>query len=299
MNRLSTVRTTPVLSTPAPTIEPSTYDSIEHLELGSVTCDFMRLETFSALCVQWLTEKREQRFHHVVTLNPEMVMTAQHDEDFREALQAAELRVPDGAGLIWAQWYVRSQFWSLIPSLVAFSFRQVERITGVDTVWLVARLCARYDLPLYLLGGTAQQVQRTAKLLTKRLPNLKVFTSTDHAYDIEGPVSVLKDIQDKQPAVLLVAYGAQKQSTWIERHRAHLPSVRLAIGVGGAFAILSEDTPRAPKPLRQLNLEWLWRLLLEPSRLPRIWRATVQFPLLIARQKAANPPTFSNTATKA
>lgn len=280
----------PAMTPTAP--EASTFDSVENLKLGSVTCDFMRFETFSRLCTRWLTQAAPVQLHHVITLNPEMVMTAERDITFRTAVNAADVRVPDGSGLIWAQWYIRSQFWSLIPSLVAFSFRQVERITGVETVWLLARLCARHQLPLYLLGGTQKQVQRTAHLLQRRLPQLTVFTSHDHPYDHSGPAEVLKDIHDKQPAVLLVAYGAHKQTIWIQQHRQNLPSVRIAVGVGGAFAILSEDTPRAPRWLQRLNLEWLWRLLLEPSRLPRIWQATIKFPLLIARQKAADPPAF-------
>lgn len=272
--------------------EPSTFDSVEHLKLGSVTCDFMRFETFAQLCTTWLTQPAHAKIHHIVTLNPEMVMLAEEDEQFRTAINAADLRVPDGSGLIWAQWYIRSQFWSLISSLIAFSFRQVERITGVDTVWLLARLCARHGFPLYLVGGTQKQVQRTAQLLQHRLPKLNVNVSHDHTFDSGGPQSLLNDIQAKKPAVLLVAYGAKKQIPWIERHRSQLSSVRIAVGVGGAFAILSEDTPRSPRLLQQLNLEWLWRLVLEPARLPRIWQATIKFPMMVARQKAAHPPAF-------
>lgn len=272
--------------------EPSTFDAVEQLKLGSVTCDFMRFETFAQRVADWLTKPDGARLHHVVTLNPEMVIRAESDAAFRDAVNAADLRVPDGSGLIWAHWYIRSQFWSLIPSLIAFSFRQVERITGVETVWLLARLCARHGRPLYLLGGTQKQVQRTAELLQHRLPKLDVFTSPDHGFDINGPAAIVADIQAKKPGVLLVAYGAQKQTTWIQARRQDFPSVRIAVGVGGAFAILSEDRPRAPRLLRQLNLEWLWRLLLEPTRLPRIWQATIKFPVLIARQKAANPPVF-------
>lgn len=272
---------------------PKSAYASESLRLGSVNCDFMRPETFRALCQRWLTSPEEAKLHHVVTLNPEMVLAAEHDTAFRTAIERAEVRVPDGAGLIWAQWYIRSQFWSLVPSLLAFSFRQVERIPGVDTVWQLARLCAKHNTPLYLLGGTQPQVERTANLLRQELPQLLVHTSIPHKFDLAGPATIVQDIQTKKPGVLLVAYGATKQTTWIEKHRSQLPSVRIAVGVGGAFAILSEDKPRAPHFLRQLNMEWLWRLLLEPSRLPRIWRATVAFPLLISRQKAAHPPVFT------
>ncbi len=267
-------------------------DAIESLTIGQVTCDFMRFDTFQELCKRWLKSADHASLHHVVTLNPEMVIRAEHHQDFREAVNAAQLRVPDGAGLIWAQWYIRSQFWSLLPSLIAFSFRAVERITGIETVWLLARLCARYHLRLYLLGGTAYQVKKTARLLQEHMPTLQVATSAGHTFDLAGPASIVQDIATYAPAVLLVAYGAEKQIPWIEKHRQDLPGVRIAVGVGGAFAILSEDTPRAPRILQRLNLEWLWRLILEPSRLPRIWRATVQFPLLVARQKAQHPPLF-------
>lgn len=211
----------------------------------------------------------------MVTLNPEMVVQADMNEEFREAVQKATLRVPDGAGLIWAQWYIRSEFWALWPSLFAFSFRHVERIPGVEVVYMLASLCAENNLPLYLVGGTTSQVNGTAEKLRKRFPSLTVYTSD----------SDVDDIKKKQPAVLLVAYGAPKQTIWIEAHREDFPSVRIAVGVGGAFAILSEERPRAPKWLRRLNLEWLWRLVLEPSRFPRIWRAVVEFPRLVTRQK--------------
>lgn len=270
-------------------LKPSQSDSVrylseevEQLQLGHVITDFLNMEALIRIAEKLLNK---EVFHHVVTLNPEMVMLAETDPVFRQATQAAELRVPDGAGLIWAQWYIRSQFWSLIPSLIAFSFRSVERVPGVEVVERLAKLCAANQKPMYLLGGTGQQVKISAAKLQQRFPRLKVFTSPEHAFDITGPRSILSDIEQKQPAVLLVAYGAPKQTIWIERHREDMPSVCIAVGVGGAFAILSEENPRAPRWLQKLNLEWLWRLALEPKRLPRIWQATVRFPLLINRLK--------------
>ncbi len=256
--------------------------AVDRLLLGSVVCDFLTRQAFWNLLEKWLNSNH---FHHVVTLNPEMVVQAETDTQFREAVGQATLRIPDGTGLVWAQWYIRSEFWALWPSLFAFSFRHVERIQGVEVVEQLARMCAERALPMYLLGGTAAQVSGTAEKLRKQFPRLIVATSPSHAFDVNGPVDILHGIQAAQPAVLLVAYGAPNQTVWIEKHRGDLPSVRVVVGVGGAFAILSEERPRAPRWMRQLNMEWLWRLTLEPSRLPRIWRAVVEFPRLIARQK--------------
>jgi N-acetylglucosaminyldiphosphoundecaprenol N-acetyl-beta-D-mannosaminyltransferase len=255
---------------------------IESFDIGGVQGDFMGREEFLALCRQRLARRE---FTHIVTLNPEMVMAAQYDAEFKTALASASWRIPDGAGLIWARWYVRSEFWSLWPSLLAFPFIQVERVTGVDAVRSLSKLAADANKRVYLLGGTPYQNTRTAKLLREEFPALAVETSPPHTFDIDGPAAILADIQQKKPDIIFVAYGAPAQTLWIERHRTELATVSLAIGVGGAFAILSEDTPRAPGFLRQLNLEWLWRLILEPTRLGRIWRATVQFPLLVDSQK--------------
>lgn len=255
---------------------------IESLPVGGVLCDFMHGEEFISLCHSRLVG---HDFTHIVTLNPEMVMAAQRDKAFATALQSATWRIPDGSGLIWARWYLRSAFWSLWPSLLAFPFIHVERVTGVDAVLSLSKLAAQETKRVYLLGGTAFQVAKTADVLQEKYPGLLVDISPPHAFDLDGPNSILLEIKEKKPDIIFVAYGAPAQTLWIARHGLSLPSVRIAIGVGGAFAILSEDAPRAPGWLRRLNLEWLWRLVLEPARIPRIWQATIRFPLLINDQK--------------
>lgn len=255
---------------------------MESFTVGKLPCEIVNAQDFEGICRDWL---QSDSFHHVVTLNPEMVVHAEQDSTFATAVMAADIRVPDGSGIIWAHWYVRSQFWSLFWSLVAFSFREVERVTGVDAITMLAKLAGEQHKRIYLLGGSPSQAKHTADYLLHLNSTLTVFTGPDHVFDISGPTSVLQDIQEKKPDILFVAYGAPKQTIWIERHRRDLPSVKIAVGVGGAFAILSEERPRAPKMLRKYNLEWLWRLFLEPSRWRRIWRATVEFPRLIQKQK--------------
>lgn len=254
----------------------------EQLPIGKTRCDYVTEESFFSLVDLWL---RSNTFHHVVTLNPEMVIMAEHDTKFREAINRAEIRVPDGSGLIWARWYVRSEFWSLLPSLFAFLFRSADRLSGVDSIVHLCELALKADQAVYLLGGTKYQNTHTQEYIKFRFPELRVYSAPPHTFTMNGPTEIIQDIQEKKPGVLLVAYGAPKQSVWIENNRDALPSVRVAVGVGGAFAIISEDRPRAPLFFRRRNLEWLWRLFLEPSRLPRIWNAVVRFPLLVHQQK--------------
>lgn len=256
----------------------------ETIKLGQVSCDYVGKQEWLEIGRKWL---KKGGWHHVVTLNPEMVIQAETDAAFRQAIMAADLRVPDGAGLIWAHWYLRSKFWPWLPSLLAFLWQPVERITGVDAVVDLAQLCAESKQPIYLLGGAEVAAQRVADWLRKKFPGLVVQVSPPHKFSQDGPGIILDHINQARPAVLLAAYGAPKQSEWISAHRNDLKSVVIAIGVGGAFDILSEALARAPKFLRQINMEWLWRLYLEPARGPRIWQAVVRFPLLVRKQKVS------------
>lgn len=255
---------------------------MESIKIGKTSCDYMEMDDWLSLCEKWINEGS---YHHVVTLNPEMVMRAEKDERFCELLSAAEVRVPDGAGLIWARWYLRSRFWPWLPSLVAFLWQPVERVTGVDAVDKLAELCWKKKRTLYLLGGERKAVVLLADGLMKKFSGLRVATSPEHEFEEFGPGYILEDIAKEKATVLLAAYGAPKQTVWLENQRDKLPDVCVAVGVGGAFDILSEKLPRAPKMLRAINMEWLWRLYLEPARGPRIWQAVARFPLLIRKQK--------------
>jgi len=255
---------------------------VENMTIGRTSCDYVNTEEWLQVCRKWL---QGDKFRHVVTLNPEMVMMANLDERFNTQLNRADIRVPDGAGLIWARWYLRSRYWPLWPSLLAFLWQPVERVTGVDAVSQLAELCAINNKSIYLLGGQQEAVEALAEKLQAKYPGLRVAVSPEHIWEEHGPGHVVDHIREFEPAVLLAAYGAPKQTIWLEAQRGKLPSVRIGVGVGGAFDILSEQLPRAPLALRKMNMEWVWRLYLEPGRWSRIWQAVVKFPMLVSKQK--------------
>ncbi|MBI1833956.1 MAG: WecB/TagA/CpsF family glycosyltransferase, partial [Candidatus Andersenbacteria bacterium] len=145
---------------------------IERLPIGKTTCDYLEAEEFYRLANGWLGSNK---FTHVVTLNPEMVMEAEKNISFREALNRADIRIPDGSGLIWARWYLRSSYWNLLPSLFGFLRRPAQRITGVDALFELSRLAHAHHKTVYLLGGTMGQAESTKKLLEKKLPGIVVF----------------------------------------------------------------------------------------------------------------------------
>lgn len=213
---------------------------------------------------------------HVVTLNAEMVVEAERNKEFKQAVEKTELVIPDGSSILWARNYLR-QKQSLIISLIAHLFSHEQPLTGVDSIFDICELVQNVQGRVYLLGGTNEQAQGTLRVLQKRYPSLTVRIT-------EGDIPT-----DSAPSALFVAYGAPKQTLWIEERRTALEQsgVRIAVGVGGAFAILSGILPRAPRLMRRFHLEWLWRLVLEPKRIRRIWNAVVVFPTLIQKKTSS------------
>lgn len=201
--------------------------------------------------------------HIITTPNPEMLVAARKDDEFREALNRADLALPDGFGLMLAARFLSTPL--------------KERICGSDFVWDIFALAAEKGYIIYFLGGKEGVAQKAAKNLKPQFPNLKIVgVDSEPQFD---------RIRAAAPDILLVAFGHSKQEKWIARHLGELPSVKIAMGVGGVFDFISGRVRRAPRFMRLIGLEWLWRLAREPRRVTRIWRAVVVFPCLILRAK--------------
>lgn len=201
--------------------------------------------------------------HVIATPNPEMVMAARREPRLRAIINAASLAAPDGAGLVWA----------LRRRGIA-----AERVPGVELMVDICALAAHRGKRVFLCGGRGGVAAAAATKLKNRFPTLTLAGASENQDDINA-------IQSARPDILFVALGVPKQEYWIADHLGQLPTVKLAMGVGGAFDIISGQLPRAPRWMRRAGLEWLWRLMLEPRRLARIWNATVRFPLAVLREK--------------
>lgn len=205
--------------------------------------------------------------HHVMTPNNEMLVLAQKHSTFKSLLQTSELNLPDSTGLLWAA----ARSGQHLP----------ERVTGVDTVERLL-LSAGSECPVFFLGGKGGVGSRAAKKLATRNAQLVTF-SYEGSPKEEDADEIIRQINDSGAQLLLVAYGAPAQDLWINQHLLSLTSIKVAIGVGGTFDFLSGSIKRAPRFLQKAGLEWLWRLLIQPSRIGRIYTAVIRFPLLVLR----------------
>ncbi|AKM82776.1 TPA: glycosyltransferase [Candidatus Berkelbacteria bacterium] len=201
--------------------------------------------------------------HLIATVNPEFVVAAQKDEEFKNILNNADLNVPDGFGLKCAAVWKRIKIG--------------ERITGVDLTWEMAKIASEKGYSIYLLGGKKGVAEMTARRLRYLYHNLKIAGTYAGSPEEEG---IIQKINDSKVDILLVAFGAPKQEKFIAQHKNEL-QCKVAMGVGGTFDYISGALPRAPKFMRALGLEWLYRLFKQPSRIGRIYNAVIKFPILV------------------
>jgi N-acetylglucosaminyldiphosphoundecaprenol N-acetyl-beta-D-mannosaminyltransferase len=194
---------------------------------------------------------KEKSPHQIITLNPEMIMAAQKDLEFKKVLNTSDLNVPDGIGIVWASKILGKPL--------------KERVAGVDLVWALAKLAHDKGYSIYFVGAKEGVAKKAASKLKIKYPKMKIAgTESGSPYDI----NLIERIGKTKPDILLVAFGHPKQEKWINKYK-HRFRVPVCIGVGGAFDFISGKTRRAPLWLSKMGLEWLYRLIQEPWRIKR------------------------------
>ncbi len=198
---------------------------------------------------------RDRSPHLIVTSDSTGIVRARDDPEFQEALRSAALVTADGRGVVW------------MARVLGLPMR--ERVSGVDMMERLCQRAAERDWGIYLLGAEPGVAEAAARALCARYPRLRVV-GTHHGYftPAEEP-GLVRVIAETRPDLLFVALGAPKQETWIRRHQDEL-GVPVAIGVGGSFDVLAGRRKRAPVWMQRAGLEWLYRVLQEPKRLPRL-----------------------------
>ncbi|MBI3924412.1 MAG: WecB/TagA/CpsF family glycosyltransferase [Armatimonadetes bacterium] len=193
---------------------------------------------------------KSDRLRLVITLGTEMVIRAEQDAEFRRLVDRADLVVPDGIGLVLASRYC--------------GLPMPERVAGIDLIW---RLSRELRPRLFLLGAAPGVAEQAADRLRQNCPGLEIVGVQDGYFSDEE--EVVARIAGSGADVLLVGIGSPRQEQFIDRHRDRL-GVAVGIGVGGSFDVLAGRLRRAPEWMIRLGLEWLYRLVSQPSRCLRM-----------------------------
>ena len=221
------------------------------------------------------------RQHHIVTPNPEIIVFAQKDKEFKKILNEADLSIPDGTGIIWASKILKGDIKEKVSGtdlMEELLKNQKSKCKNQNDPSSSPALAGHYGagiskFKIFLLGGKNEAAEKIAK----KFSNIVGFT--------ENINEAVELINQGKPDILFVALGAPKQEKWIHYNIDKIPSVKVAIGVGGAFDFISGKIQRAPNFLRKIGLEWLWRFMLQPWRAKRIYNAVIKFPCLVIRAR--------------
>ena len=208
----------------------------------------------------------QDQFHYVVTPNPEFILAAEKDADFRQVLNSADLVIPDGIGVVYS------------AKILGTPLK--ERVPGIE---FAADMLAQLDQMggrLYLLGAKPGVAQEAGRRILERHPNI-VLCGTHDGY-FKDEEAVLLEVAAARPNLLFVCLGAPKQEKWMARWGRHT-GARLAIGLGGALDVFAGNVERAPVSWRKLGLEWAYRLKKEPQRAGRM----AKLPLVLVKSAGA------------
>jgi N-acetylglucosaminyldiphosphoundecaprenol N-acetyl-beta-D-mannosaminyltransferase len=188
-------------------------------------------------------------------VNTDCVNKSINDREYRDILRRSDLILADGIGI------------RLAGKITSREIRQ--NVNGTDLFPLLCQRLKGSDLGLFLLGARPEVVEDFSNWIKKTHPGVPIRGCRDGYFDPSQEEALLGEIRDSGARILLVAFGSPLQDRWIAKHLSGLGSVRVAMGVGGLFDFYSGRIPRAPQWMRELSLEWAYRLYQEPARM---WR---------------------------
>jgi len=223
-----------------------------HDKINLFGIEFMNLRMDGA--VEMLADALKNGVRKMIFfVNPYCLNTLTEDPDYYQALQQADAIFPDGIGV------------NLACRIIGTPLR--ENVNGTDMLPFICQIAVKNHFTIFLLGAKPGIAAQMKKNLEKQFSGIKII-GEQHGYFHEGEETeqVFAAINRAAPDILLVAFGVPKQEKWLVEHSRRL-QVRIAMAVGGLFDFYSGTIPRAPVWMRELGMEWLYRMWQEPRRM--------------------------------
>jgi len=207
---------------------------------------------------------RSDRVHTLFFLNAHCFNVAQENPQYLQAINQADLLLNDGIGIKLASFFK--------------GIRLKDNLNGTDLIPEIIDIAEKSGIKVYLLGGKEYVAERAVNKLKQSNPELLV-AGYHSGYFSEGEkVNILKEIRDSGTGLVIIGMGVPKQELWAAAHKDLLPDVKLIVGGGAILDFISGEVSRAPLWMRKMNIEWVYRLYLEPRRL---WKRYVLGSLLL------------------
>jgi len=215
----------------------------------SVNFNNINMTTALEQALSLLEENKKSR---IFFLNADCLYRAQNDDEYRYILNTADLVLPDGVGLrLIVKW---------------LGSKLAGNCNGTDFSPLFLARTTQKGYKVFFLGGRLGTAEKAAENLRRKIPEIRIVGT--HSGYLDNETEVINKINHSGADILFVAMGVPIQEKWINRNLDKL-NPRLCLGVGGLFDYIAGNVKRAPKIIRIIQLEWLWRIAMEPKRL---WR---------------------------
>ena len=215
----------------------------------------------------WQTGVSETR--HVVTLNPEMLIQGEENQELQTVLKTAEWVIPDGAGAVWG--------------LRLLGTPEAERVPGIEFSESALALAAQEGTPVAVIGAKPEVLEASCQNLRDRYPGLNIVYEHHGFFKNDESTPILEGLAKANPWLVLVGLGVPRQELWLHQYKGHLPGA-LWVGIGGSFDVWSGLKKRAPGWMRQCHMEWVYRISCEPWRLKRTAKPLPLFVVKVLQQ---------------
>jgi N-acetylglucosaminyldiphosphoundecaprenol N-acetyl-beta-D-mannosaminyltransferase len=221
------------------------------------------------------------------TPNAEILVESLKNEKLRHFLKFCHLNIPDSFSLVWASKVINRKYCFLKALFLLFflSFSKQKNhselkkpVCGSDLFLEICQESQKYQTKILLLGGKGKVPQKTKTILEKKYPKINILGAFSGSPYEKDDLKTLTEINKLKPEILFVAYGCPLQELFIARNFNKIPSLRFALGIGGSFDFVAGNQKRAPVFFRKIGFEWFYRLIKDPKRLPRIFKALIIFP---------------------
>lgn len=193
---------------------------------------------------------------HIISGNPEVLYNGLNNNSLYENfIKENSIIIPDGVGTVLASKIVKNPV--------------KEKIAGVEFVESLFQKFEKENKSVFLLGAKKSTLDKCIQILNKKYPKLNIVGKRDGYFNIEDCEDLIGKINEIKPYALFVAMGSPKQESFIIKYMDRL-NVKVFMGVGGSFDVISGEVTRAPKWMIKLGLEWLYRVVKEPFRIKRL-----------------------------
>lgn len=215
----------------------------------------------------------------IITANPETIMTAEKNENLKEALLDKNTTIiPDGIGIV--------------KGAQMFNYKVAETIPGVELCSKLFEYSNKYKKSIFLFGAKQEVLFKLSEKIKQDYPNANIC-GIENGY-VKDKQKVMEKISLLNPDIILVALGIPYQEMLIYNNLNKFDK-GIFVGVGGSFDVLSGTKKRAPKFFRKLNIEWLYRIMREPKRLKRFLNNNIRYILKI--KKEVKDENFNNNSS--